>query len=65
MYADDIPGWFDPDGVLREPAEHARISFSYRPDLARAIAVTLTGAGHEGRVYDITTPPSVMQPRRV
>ena len=59
MYADDIPGWFDPDGVLREPAEHARISFSYRPDLARAIAVTLTGAGHEGQVYDITTPPSV------
>jgi len=59
MYADDIPGWFDPDGVLREPGEDAKISFSYRPELAQAIAVTLTEPGHEGRVYDITTPPSV------
>ena len=49
MYADDIPGWFDPDGVLREPGEDARITFSYRPDLAKAIAVTLTEPGHEGR----------------
>lgn len=59
MYADNIPGWFDPDGVLREPGEDAKISFSYRPELAQAIAVTLTEAGHEGKVYDITTPPSV------
>ena len=44
MYADDIPGWFDPDGVLREPGEDALITFSYRPELAKAIAVTLTGA---------------------
>ena len=59
MYADDIPGWFDPDGVLREPGEDARITFSYRPELAQAIAATLTEPGHEGQVYDITTPPSV------
>jgi NAD(P)H dehydrogenase (quinone) len=59
MYADHIPGWFDPDGVLREPGENARISFSYRPELAKAIAVTLTEPGHERQVYDITTPPSV------
>ncbi len=57
MYADEIPGWFDPDGVLREPAEDALITFSYRPELAKAIAVTLTEPGHEGDVYDITTPP--------
>jgi uncharacterized protein YbjT (DUF2867 family) len=57
MYADEIPGWFDPDGVLREPGEDAEITFSYRPELAEAIAVTLTEAGHENRVYDITTPP--------
>jgi uncharacterized protein YbjT (DUF2867 family) len=59
MYADTIPEWFDPDGVLREPGEGAKISFSYRPELAQAIAVTLTEPGHEGQVYDITTPPSV------
>jgi NAD(P)H dehydrogenase (quinone) len=59
MYADDIPGWFDPDGVAREPLGEARMSFSYRPELAKAIAVTLTEPGHGGQVYDITTPESI------
>jgi len=59
MYADDIPGWFDPDGVAREPGDDARMSFSYRPELADVIAVALTETGHEGKVYDITTPDSV------
>lgn len=59
MYADHIPGWFDPDGVLREPGENARMSFSFRPELAKAIAVTLTESGHEGKVYDVTSPESV------
>jgi NAD(P)H dehydrogenase (quinone) len=51
MYADEALGWFDPDGVAREPDGDGRISFSYRPELARAIAVVLAGPGHEGRVY--------------
>jgi NAD(P)H dehydrogenase (quinone) len=59
MYADDIPGWFDPDGVAREPGDDARMSFSYRAELADVIAVTLTETGHEGKVYNITTPDSV------
>src|SRR5207244_10811198 len=59
MYADDIPGWFDPDGVLREPGGDGRMSFSYRPELARAIAVTLTAPGHEGQVYDVVAPEPV------
>lgn len=59
MYADDIPGWFDPDGIAREPLADARMSFSYRPELAKAIAVTLTEPGHEEQIYDITTPESV------
>jgi uncharacterized protein YbjT (DUF2867 family) len=59
MYADDIPGWFDPDGVAREPGEDARMSFSYRPELADVIAAALTEPGHEGRIYNITTPESV------
>jgi len=57
MYADDMPGWFDPDGVLRETGGDGRLSFSYRPELAKAIAVTLTEPGHEGRIYDVVTPP--------
>jgi NAD(P)H dehydrogenase (quinone) len=59
MYADDIPGWFDPDGVAREPGDEARMSFSYRPELADVIAVALTKPGHEGKIYNITTPQSV------
>jgi len=59
MYADDIPGWFDADGLNTVPAGEGRMSFSYRPELARAIAVTLTEPGHEGKVYDIVTPQSV------
>lgn len=59
MYADDIPGWFDPDGVAREPGDEARMSFSYRPELADVIAAALTKPGHEGKIYNITTPESV------
>jgi uncharacterized protein YbjT (DUF2867 family) len=59
MYADDIPGWFDPDGVAREPGDDARMSFSYRPELADVIAAALTKPGHEGRTYNVTTPESV------
>jgi uncharacterized protein YbjT (DUF2867 family) len=59
MYADDIPGWFDADGVAREPGGDARMSFSYRPELADVIAATLTKPGHEGKIYNITTPESV------
>lgn len=61
MYADDIPGWFDEDGVAREPGDDARMSFSYRPEIAEALAAVLTEADgrHDGRVYDVTTPDSV------
>jgi uncharacterized protein YbjT (DUF2867 family) len=56
MYADEIPGWFDAEGVAREPVGDGRISFSYRPELAEAIAVVLTEPGHE-RTYDIVGQP--------
>jgi uncharacterized protein YbjT (DUF2867 family) len=59
MYADDIPRWFDAEGLNTVPGGDGRMSFSYRPELARAIAVTLTEPGHGGKVYDIVTPQSV------
>ena len=59
MYADDIPGWFDAEGVNRSPGGTGHMSFSYRPELADVIATVLTEPGHEGKVYDITTPESV------
>jgi NAD(P)H dehydrogenase (quinone) len=59
MYADDVLGWFDEDDVARETGGDGRLSFSYRPELAEVIALTLTTPGHEGKIYDITTPESV------
>jgi NAD(P)H dehydrogenase (quinone) len=59
MYTDHIPGWFDAEGVAREPVADGRINFSYRPELAKAIAVTLTEPGHDGKIYDIVGPESV------
>lgn len=59
MYADDVPDWFDDDGVTRVPVGNSRISFSYRPELADAIVTTLVEDGHAGRVYDITGPEAL------
>jgi uncharacterized protein YbjT (DUF2867 family) len=57
MYADEIPGWFDAEGVAREPVGDGRISFSYRPELAEAIAVVLTEPEHDRKTYDIVGEP--------
>ena len=59
MYADELRGWFDAERVNRVPGGDGRMSFTYRPELAEAIAVVLTEPGHEGRTYDITTPDAV------
>jgi uncharacterized protein YbjT (DUF2867 family) len=59
MYADEIPGWFDAEGAIRVDGGDGRMSFSYRPELAEAIAVVLTEPGHEGRVYDVVSADSV------
>ena len=59
MYADDIPGWFDPDGVVREPGGDARMHFTPRLELAEAIAVALTTDGHAGKVYDVVADDAV------
>ena len=59
MWADDIPNWFDEDGVIRAPHGDGRISFTYRPEIALVIAATLTGDGHEGETYDVTGPQSI------
>jgi NAD(P)H dehydrogenase (quinone) len=45
--------------VLREDGADGRMSFSYRPELAKAIAAALLGPvpPAHGRVFDIVTPP--------
>jgi uncharacterized protein YbjT (DUF2867 family) len=59
MYADELPGWFDAEGAIRVDGGDGRMSFSYRSELAEAIAIVLTEPGHEGRVYDVVTADSV------
>jgi NAD(P)H dehydrogenase (quinone) len=59
MYADDVLGWFDEDDVARETGGDGRMSFSYRPEIAKVIAHVLTTRGHEEKIYNVTTPESV------
>ena len=62
LWSDDIPTWFDERGRISGTRGSGRISFTYRPEIARVIAATLTDDGHEGRVYDVTGPKSVSMP---
>jgi uncharacterized protein YbjT (DUF2867 family) len=59
MYADEIPGWFDPDGVAREPVGDAPLSFTDRAELAEAIAAVLATPGHAGRIYNVVARDAV------
>lgn len=59
MYMDNLPGWFDAEGVARGPGGSGRQSFSYRPDVAHVIASVLTEPGHEGAAYDATSRESL------
>lgn len=62
MYADDIPGWFDAEGVNRTDGGDARMSFSARDELAAAIAAILTQPVGASGAVTITTPDSVTMP---
>ncbi len=59
MYADDVLGWFDEDDLARETGGDGRMSFSYRPEIAKVIAHVLTTREHEEKIYNVTTPESV------
>jgi uncharacterized protein YbjT (DUF2867 family) len=58
MYGDLIWSWFDATGAITGPGGEGRVAFSYRPELAEAIAVALIEPGHVG-VLNIGTPESV------
>ena len=59
MYADEIASWFDPEGRITGPGGDGRISLSYRPELAEAIAMLLVDPSHDDRqVVTITGPES-------
>lgn len=60
MYADEISTWFDQQGRITGPGGEGRVSFSYRPELAEAIAVLLTEPAHDDLpIVTVTGPESV------
>jgi uncharacterized protein YbjT (DUF2867 family) len=59
MYADEVASWFDASGVITGPGGDGRISLTYRPELADAIATLLADPSHDDRrVVTITGPES-------
>jgi uncharacterized protein YbjT (DUF2867 family) len=60
MYADYVPVFASPDGVIRGPAGEGRAAFVSRDDVADAAAAVLAAPdGHEGRTYDLTGPEAL------
>ncbi len=60
MYSDEIASWFDADGRITGPGGDGRISLSYRPELAEAIAIALTDPTYDDRnLVTITNPEAV------
>jgi uncharacterized protein YbjT (DUF2867 family) len=60
MYADEIPAWFDAEGRITGPGGEGRASFSYRPELAQAIALLLADDAFDERsVVTVTGSESV------
>jgi NAD(P)H dehydrogenase (quinone) len=59
MYADEIPGWFDAEGVATVPGGDGRMSFALRRELADAAVEVLTDPRRDRTVYTVTTPESV------
>jgi len=59
MYADEIPGWFDKEGVATVPGGNGRMSFALRRELAEAAVALLTDPANDRIVYDVTTPEAV------
>jgi uncharacterized protein YbjT (DUF2867 family) len=59
MYADEIASWFDAEGRITGPGGGGRLSLTYRPELAEAIAELLVEPAHDDRrVVTITGPES-------
>lgn len=60
MYADEIPAWFDEEGRITGPGGDGKVSFSYRPELAEALAVLLLDEGNDAQhIVTVTGSESV------
>ena len=54
LFLDDLPLWFDPDGVCRGPGGAGRVALISRRDTAAVSAGVLAGLGYENEVLDLT-----------
>jgi uncharacterized protein YbjT (DUF2867 family) len=54
LFLDDLPLWFDPDGVCRGPGGEGRVALISREDTAAVSAGVLLGPGYENEALDLT-----------
>jgi uncharacterized protein YbjT (DUF2867 family) len=54
LFLDDLPLWFDADGVCRGPGGDGRVSLVSREDVAAVSAAVLARPGYEGQALDLT-----------
>ncbi len=60
MYAEYVPVFASPEGVIRGPAGEGRAAFVARDDVADVAAAVLAAPdGHDGRTYDVTGPDAL------
>jgi len=59
LYMDNVPHSVSADDVIRVPAGEGRAAWVTRDDIADVAVSVLTGAGHEGRTYDVTGPEAL------
>jgi NAD(P)H dehydrogenase (quinone) len=59
LYLDFLPFMASAEGVIEGPAGDGRAAVVARADVAAAVAAVLTGAGHDGRTYDLTGPEAL------
>ncbi|MDX6621281.1 MAG: hypothetical protein QOK36_3667 [Gaiellales bacterium] len=54
LFLDDLPLWFDPDGVCRGPGGEGRVALISRDDTAAVSAAVVKGPGYEGEALALT-----------
>jgi len=59
LYMDKVPQHVMADDVIRACAGEGRAAWTARDDIADVAVAVMTGAGHEGRTYDVTGPEAL------
>ena len=59
LFLDDLPLWFDADGVCRGPGGDGRVALISRGDTAAVSAGVLAGPGYENEALDLTGEESL------